>query len=155
MSDIIWTPENPNMSADVYHDSVGRLDTRQILWNHNHGDISVLATWVTTEDEGHEPCIVLYKTHSRSTCCAIALSSAFKYDDPKYAALASKGICEDLGIEPTIQNVVRIGGLIDNYLEDLIQIPPRPKIGIKESLGEFVMTTENGQRIEKEIFKHD
>ena len=94
------------------------------------GDMVIVGTWTfNDEQEDTEPCLVLlprYRPPSSVKPCVIALSAAYKYDNPKYLANASKHIAHCLGFEDSMQRAHKIAGLIHDHLPDLIRMPVDP-----------------------------
>ena len=94
------------------------------------GDLCLFGTWVFNDDqEDTEPALVLvprYRPPSSVKPCVIALSSAFRYNDPKYCVTAAKYIAEALGFEDSMQRTHKIADIIHSHLPDLVSMPVDP-----------------------------
>src|SRR5690606_10985945 len=62
------------------------LDLTKYAFVRRLGDITVYGTWVGPSVDESEPCLVLVPTHRINGCrpIVVALSAAYKYDDPRY-----------------------------------------------------------------------
>ena len=110
------------------------IDLTRYAWVRELGDLRLYGTWHTWFDEEEreymdEPALVLvpaYRTHGFVPCC-VALSAAFKYDNPRYLAHASLTFARDLGFEGNLMAAAhRIGSIIHGHLLDLIKMPENP-----------------------------
>jgi hypothetical protein len=93
------------------------------------GDIRLYGTWLYhEEDDDDEPCLVLvpaYRTHG-VVPCVVALSAAFKYDDPRHLAEMSAQFARALGFGDDRWAAMKIGSIIHDHLLDLITMPENP-----------------------------
>lgn len=93
------------------------------------GDLAVFGTWLMNEDqEDTEPCLVIiprYRTHGFKPA-VIALSAAFRYNDPRHTAQASAIFARNLGFED-LASANRIANLIFDHLGDLVTMPNDPQ----------------------------
>ncbi|AOJ09651.1 hypothetical protein [Burkholderia mayonis] len=94
------------------------------------GDIRLYGTWLYhAEDDDDEPCLVMVsstRSHHTTPCC-VALSAAFRYDDPRYLAQASLVFARTLGFDDTLMSSAhKIGSIIHDHLLDLIKMPENP-----------------------------
>ncbi len=91
------------------------------LFTRRHGDIAAAFQFVNDE-----PAMVLWPIR-RTGCAAfiVCLSSAFKYDDPKYLAEQAKVACQLWGFDDVSQ-WYRIAKIINDGLGDLVKMPPDP-----------------------------
>lgn len=121
------------------------LDLSRYNFKHIKGDVTIYGTWYGETLEESEPCLCLIPTYRRGVPCCIALSAAYKYDDPKYLLGASQGICHQLGFSDSMQNVSRVADLIYSYLPDLVKIPPKPSEGLIH-VAEVTLTHESGRK---------
>lgn len=99
------------------------IDTAKAWMSRQHGDITAIYTWVNDERA-----LVLVPTFRKNAPWYIVCeSAAWKYDDERYLAHQAPKACEVLGIEPSTTNWVRIAGIINDGLPDLVRIPTRPE----------------------------
>lgn len=109
------------------------LDLTHYHFRRELGDIAVYGTWIGADLDDTEPCLVLVAPHrvghTRSKPACIALSSAYKYDDPRYLLHAARQFNQGLGFEDTMQRVHRVADLIHSHLLDLIKMPERAPRG--------------------------
>jgi hypothetical protein len=135
------------------------LDLNRQHFSHRHGDIMVVGSWCPTEDDMSEPCLFFMRPHlGRNMIRGIALSAAYLYDESNitYFVNQARSMAIDLGLGDSMASTARIGGLINNYLDELIKIPPMPKIGRTEVVGQFRLENlDTGKVIEDEINHHD
>lgn len=103
------------------------IDTRKAHLTRQHGDITVIFTWVNDERA-----MVLVPTFRKGAPWFIVMESAsYTWDDsdPRNVAnVANKAIkvCEVLGIEPSPTNCRRMAGMIIDGLPDLVRMPSSP-----------------------------
>lgn len=103
------------------------IDTRKAHLTRQHGDITVIFTWVNDERA-----MVMVPTFRAGAPWFIVMeSAAFTWDDensrnvPEVVRKSMKA-CEVLGIEPTPTNCRRIAGIVIDALPDLIRMPSSP-----------------------------
>lgn len=130
--------DRPILDLTVYHD-------KRVL-----GDLTLYSTWVGADLDDSEPCLVLVPTHRAIgqkdfRPIVIALSAAFKYDDPQYLASQAAHYAYMLGFQPSLTRMVKIGEIIHGHLQDLTQMPPKPKTG-QNILGEASLLDKNSGR---------
>lgn len=92
------------------------------------GEITLYGTWIWNEDqESSEPALILAPTHRRiNKIAGVALSAAFKYDNPRYLVHAAHQLSIELGFEPSMALTHKIGTIIHDHLDDLVLMPPEP-----------------------------
>lgn len=93
------------------------------------GDLSVYFTWIFNEDqEADEPCLVIIPRYQRQGFkpCVVALSAAYKYNDPRYLARISWEFLSLLGFAQTPSEGHKVASLIHDHLGDLLTMPPSP-----------------------------
>lgn len=95
------------------------------------GDIRLYGTWLyDAEEDDDEPALVLVPAHRSAhgvVPCVVALSAAFKYDNPRYLAARSLQFARVLGFEDTeLSTAQKIGTIIHDHLLDLIKMPENP-----------------------------
>lgn len=130
--------------------------TRHHFWR-EIGDMVLVGTWVFSEaKEDTEPALVLLPRYRRPDSvkpCVIALSSAFKYNDPRYLAMAAKHIGINLGFEDSMSRARRIAEAIHDHLPDLVSMPPDPTATIV--VGEAVLHHADGRHQTVELTDHE
>lgn len=107
-------------------------------------------TDVDNEAKREEPAMVLYRPSVRGKCAIIPLSSAYKYAEPKsrqelsdvFAAV--RNIAEALDYPLNSQSFGRIANTIQDGLDELIKMPPKPQ-GKKQHVGDATLTA-GGER---------
>lgn len=118
------------------------------------GDLVLVATWIRNEEqEDSEPCLVILPRYRKSGFkpCCVALSSSFKYNEPRYLAMASRNFARMLGMDDTISTAHKIGELIHGHLLDLVRMPPSPTQSIVVADATY---TVNGRKHSAEILDH-
>lgn len=93
------------------------------------GELTVHYTWFGADADEREPCMVLMPTFriiapGHFKPCVVALSSAYKYDDPRYLMEAAGNIASILGLGQSA--VFKVASTIHDGLLDLIKMPPKP-----------------------------
>lgn len=93
------------------------------------GDLVIFGTWIYNEDqEDTEPCLVVIPRYRRVGFkpVVIALSAAFRYNDPRYLAHVGGVFAENLGFADDLTTARRICTLIHDHLLDLLNMPLDP-----------------------------
>ena len=93
------------------------------------GDLVCVGTWLMNNDqEDYEPCLVIVPRYRKSGFkpCVVALSVAWKYNEPQYLARASQIFTKMLGMEDCMSNAHKVGEIIHSHLGDLVKMPPNP-----------------------------
>ena len=120
------------------------------------GDIVLFGSWTWSGDqEDSEPCLVLlprYRPPNSVKPCIIALSAAYRYNDPKYCVRAAKGIANALGFEDSMTTTHRIADIIHSHLPDLVSMPHDPSS--TEVVGEAYVDFGNGQKKTVQFLDH-
>lgn len=127
------------------------------------GDITVIGTWYLTEDDWR-PALVFIRTNEEKSDhtipAGITVDKAYIFSDVPgigdgaRAARMAFHIAKCLRMEGDPRNVIRIGMLINNFLSDLMHIPPWTPVA-KLVVGEAKVTeVESGKTIESEISEH-
>jgi hypothetical protein len=131
------------------------LDLTRYQWRKEVHDLMIYGTWLYNDDqEDTEPALVIlprYRTGAKPV--AIALSSAFKYNNPRYLAQAASVFAVQLGFEDSMTNAHRIATLIDDHLLDLIKMPVDPTEAVQ--VGEAVLDLGNGRRQTVGLMDHE
>lgn len=105
------------------------LDLRRRHFVREWKDLCIIGSWIYNPgEEDDEPCIVLMPRFRKSGFIpvCVALSSAYKYDDARYLAHASRQFNRDLGFEDSMANAHKIADAIHGHLRDLLTIPVSP-----------------------------
>ena len=85
--------------------------------------------------------------------CIIALSAAFKYDDPRYLAHSARAFGKILGLTDDLATTAKLADLIHESLTDLLKIPPMPTT--EKVVGEVEVQTADGRRTSFDMIVHD
>lgn len=118
------------------------------------GEFVVFGTWIWSEaEEDHEPALVIVPRHRRSGFkpCCVALSAAWKYNEPAYLARAASVFLQNLGMEDCMSNAHKVADAIHAHLGDLVSMPPNPTRGVV--VADASMTID-GQRRSIELLDH-
>lgn len=109
------------------HERKPFLDLTRYHFKRHVGDLTIYGTWVPSSGGESEPAIaIIPRFREIGRPAVIALSAAYKYNEPAYAARAAHTFAVALGLEPGINTTLQIAGLIDDHLSDLISMPPEP-----------------------------
>lgn len=132
------------------------LDLTKCKDVYRHGEITICMTWIDAGNDGSEPCMVIIPTRrmdkNKARPFVIPLSSLFKYDDPKYLAFVCSEIAMLLGLDGS-RSAIRIGDLINNYMDELGQMPNRPEID-RYVAADAILTDLDGKTTEFAITDH-
>ena len=105
------------------------IDLTRYQFKRDVGDLTIYGTWVFNEDkDGTEPCLVLiprYRTRGFKPV-VVALSAAFKYNDPRYLARVAGPFARSLGFEDGMTVANNIATAIHDHLLDLLKMPNDP-----------------------------
>lgn len=96
-------------------------------------DLVVFGSWLFNDDqEDDEPCLVIMRRHKVGGYLpvVIALSSAYKYNSPKYLAHASRIFCKSLDLDDSLGEANKVAEAIHSHLQDLITMPVSPTTAI-------------------------
>lgn len=136
------------------------IDLTRYAFVRELGDLRLYGTWYTWFDEEErewqdEPALVLvpaYRTHG-VVPCVVALSAAYKYDDPRYLARASLEFARTLGFDSNIMSAAhRIGGIIHDHLLDLIKMPENPTEAV---VGAYAQLSDGHRSRTLEVLDHE
>lgn len=132
------------------------IDLTRHAWKRDAGDFSIYGTWVFNEDqEDTEPCLVViprYRTGGFRPV-VIALSAAFRYNDPRYLARVTPVFLKMLGFDDGLSKAHALASLIHDHLYDLITMPVDPTAAIV--VGEASLDLGNGRRTTVEFMDHE
>ena len=115
------------------------------------GDLAVTGTWVGTDEL--EPAIVIQPAYRKAKPCIIALSAAYKYDDPRYCAQAARAFGQIMGLSDDMATTARLADLIYESLPDLLRIPPAPTA--ERVVGEVDVQAADGSRTTFDMIIHE
>ena len=105
------------------------IDLTRYAFTRDVGDLSIYGTWLYNEDqEDTEPCLVVIPRY-RSTGfkpVVIALSAAYRYNNPRYLAHVASAFAQSLGFEDSLSQARKVATLIHDNLLDLLTMPVDP-----------------------------
>lgn len=129
------------------------LDLTQIAWSHQQGDITIIGTWY---GENLRPCMVLvptYRSRSGYKPAVIVIDDAYlwstEFGSPGYVAKEAPAIVQSLGFDVTPQQCARVANIIQDYMSDLLRIPPKPVERVV--VADAILTDESGKQRHTEI----
>lgn len=134
------------------------LDLSRHAWIRELGQLAIYGTWVGPSIDESEPCLVIVPSARRTSHetvrpAVVALSAAYKYDDPRYLLQAAVQFNRGLGFTDDMHNVMKMADAIYDHLDDLVALPERPSFG--SSVGaEVTLTDSEGRSHEFEILDH-
>lgn len=106
------------------------IDLTRHAFKRELGDLAIYGTWLMNEDqEDTEPCLVIiprYRTYGFKPA-VIALSAAFRYNDPRHTATAAAIFARNLGFDD-MASANKIANLIFDHLGDLVTMPNDPSV---------------------------
>ena len=104
------------------------IDLTRTHFKRELGDLAIYGTWLWNDDqETEEPCLVVtsrYKIKGFRPF-VVALSAAYKYNEPGYLAAVARELAITLGSD-SIVTAHKIATLIADHLHDLLTMPPNP-----------------------------
>lgn len=105
------------------------IDLTRYQFKRELGDLSIYGTWIHNDDqEDTEPCLVVIPRYRRLGFkpVVVALSAAFRYNDPRYLAHVAGVFAQNLGFADDLTTARRIATLIYDHLLDLLTMPLDP-----------------------------
>lgn len=130
------------------------LDLTQHHFRRDLGDLTIYGTWFGETPEEREPCLCLVPRYRRAKYpVVIALSSAYRYDNPSYMLKASMEIVKALEMTDDMATVHRVASTINDHLLDLIKMPPKPVTVDRSTGAELIVTSANGQKQHFEAYE--
>ena len=93
------------------------------------GQLAMYGTWLYNEDqESHEPALVVVNAANprKFPPCVIALSAAYKYNEPEYLAAVCKEMVPLMGLQDDMRTAYEVALFIEDSLGDLLTMPPMP-----------------------------
>ena len=105
------------------------IDLTRYAFTRDVGDLSIYGTWLYNEDqEDTEPCLVVIPRY-RSVGfkpVVVALSAAYRYNNPRYLARVAGAFAQSLGFEDSLSQARKVATLIHDNLLDLLTMPLDP-----------------------------
>lgn len=132
------------------------LDLTRHHFKRDLGDFTLYGTWLYNEDQDDtEPCLVLLPRYRHESVkpCVIALSAAFRYDNPRYLAHMAGRFTRLLGFGESMPTAYRIANLIYDHLGDLVAMPPDPRYAIV--VGEGIIRHADGAKTTIGLIDHE
>lgn len=133
------------------------LDLARYAWYKPVGDLVIYGTWIGPSIDDSEPCLAIVPARRQSVGtvkpAVVALSAAYRYDDPRYLLRAAMRFCEGFGWTDSMFNVRKIADAIYDHLDDLVALPERPSFGSRVG-AEATITDESGRSTTVEILDH-
>lgn len=130
------------------------IDLTRYAFMRELGEFALYGSWLFNDDqEDTEPALVViprYRSGGFNPVC-IALSSAFKYNDPRYCVHRAQQFAAALGFTDDMSRTRKLAELIYDHLPDLIGMPPDPQQAIV--VGEAKVDI-GGQRRTVELLDH-
>lgn len=105
------------------------IDLTQYLFRREKGQLALYGSWIYNEDqEDYEPALVVVNAANphKFKPCVVALSAAYKYNDPVYLAHVAKEFVHLLGLEDSMAMAYQVALFIEDSLGDLLGMPPIP-----------------------------
>lgn len=119
------------------------------------GDLVLVGTWIYNPDQqDYEPCLVIVPRYRKNGFkpCVVALSAAWKYNEPRYLARAASLFLIQLGMQDCMSNAHKVAELIHSHLPDLVRMPNNPTQAIVTADASF--TFDDGTRRTIEVVSH-
>lgn len=132
------------------------LDLSRHAWIKEAGQLRIYGTWVGPNIDESEPCLAIVPSMRRTSHetvrpAVVALSSAYRYDDPRYLLQAAVQFNKGLGFPDTMQDVMKVADAIYDHLDDLVVLPERPSFG--STIGAEVTLTDSEGRSHEFVIK--
>lgn len=115
------------------HAAQPAIDLTRYQWKRDVGDLTIFGTWLYNEDqEDTEPCLVVIPRFRLNGVkpFVLALSAAFRYNDPRYLARVVATIATGLGFEGSMTKAHQIASVIHDHLPDLLNMPLDPSVAV-------------------------
>lgn len=127
------------------------IDLKHTHLHRNIGDLIIIYCWVNDE----RAMVLIPARRQKAPWYIVLDSAAWKYDEPEYLAKQCKIACEVLGMRPVPENWVKIAGIINDGLPDLITMPPAPLVEqMKTNMGRVELRAD-GETVAETDFKLD
>lgn len=105
------------------------IDLTRYAFTRDVGDLSIYGTWLYNDDqEDTEPCLVVIPRYRRTGFMPIvvALSAAYRYNNPRYLAHAASTFAQTLGFEDSLTQARKVATMIHDHLLELLNMPLDP-----------------------------
>lgn len=115
------------------------LDLSLRHWEKTRHGITAIGTWLRQED-GWRPCMVLIRAGGEydphSVPCTITVDQAFHWEPStaisfEQTMMKAIGFCDALRLSLDRHTVVRLMDFVNDFLSDLISMPPLPESAIE------------------------
>lgn len=122
---------------------------------HTTGKIKRAFIYTDAGDKEDEPAMVIYRPQVKGKCAIIPLSCAFKYNEPKTKQELAEVFNEVQNIAQALdfpldgQSFARIAHTIQDGLDQLVSMPPRPQ-ETKTHVGDAVLSA-NGEKFSSPV----
>lgn len=122
---------------------------------HATGKIQRAFIYTDAGDKDDEPAMAIYRPSVKGKCAIIPLSCAYKYSEPKTRQELSdvfnevQNIAQALDFPLDGQSFARIAHTIQDGLDELIKMPPRPQVK-KSHVGDAVLSA-NGEKFSSPV----
>jgi len=130
------------------------IDLSRTHFKRELGDLALYGTWLWNDDqETEEPCLVITSRYNIKGFrpFVVALSAAWKYNEPGYLAAVARELAITLGND-SIVTAHKVATLIADHLHDLLTMPPNPTTAIVVADATIMGT--DGRSISAEIVEH-
>lgn len=131
------------------------IDLSRYAFKRELGDLILFGTWLMNdEQEDTEPCLVIVPRHRVRNFkpAVIALSAAFRYNDPIHTARAAATFAHNLGFED-MMSADKIANMILDHLGDLVTMPPDPTVA--HVVGEAHIDMGDGSKRKIEVLDYE
>jgi hypothetical protein len=125
-----------------------------------HGDLTVFLTWC---GDALSPCLVIVPAfiegHERVTPCVVPQRVAWVWSeaigDGRHCALTSYLFCEQLRLNPSINNCMRVTSIIREHIGDLLAMPPATSLHFERAVvADAIRTDQDGKEHHSEVSDH-
>lgn len=129
------------------------IDLTRTHFRRTLGDLTVHGTWLWNDDqEAEEPCLVITSSRAlkRFKPFVVALSAAYKYNEPGYLAAVARELAVTLESD-SMATAHKVATLIADHLDLLLTMPPNPTTAIV--MADAVINT-GSRSVTAEIMEH-
>lgn len=136
------------------------LDLTNRAWTRDVcGGLTLIGTWILSEGR-QRPCMVIMRTgeelNDHTVPCVVRMDQGWIWSehvgDPRRAARLAFQFAQALRMNVhDSKNIIMLGTLIQDHLDDLYHIPPYTPARDPVAVGEVSMTDSRGRTVEKEI----
>jgi hypothetical protein len=140
---------------------IAPIDLTKNTFVHVRGDFQIIGTWFAHNGlvDDSEPCLVIMpkrgvKKILNEKPAVIALSSAYKYNNPRALLHNSRIFVQSMGVTDSMTNVHKLATIIDDHLTYLLTMPPKPVSDKIHGADVTITNQETGESVEREIYDH-